>query len=97
VLRRAPDAAALRALREPVARLGAHLLCIDAGATVPGVATMREADGILAAWFDHHQCEAALVRPDHLVYGVARRLGEAQALVQRACRTLADSECAGPG
>jgi 3-(3-hydroxy-phenyl)propionate hydroxylase len=55
---------------------------------VPGVATLAEADGILAAWFDRHRCEAALVRPDHLVYGVARSLGEVEALVQRACTAL---------
>jgi len=25
----------------------------------------------LAGWFDHHRCRAAIVRPDHYVYGVA--------------------------
>lgn len=88
VLRHAPDAAALRALREPAAALGAQLLCIDAAAAVPGIAMLAEADGILAAWFERHQCEGALVRPDHLVYGVARILGEVEALMQRACKTL---------
>ncbi|RZA32152.1 MAG: hypothetical protein EOP92_27510 [Lysobacteraceae bacterium] len=29
-----------------------------------------ELDGVLAAWFDHYRCRAALVRPDHYVYGV---------------------------
>ncbi|MGK6307748.1 bifunctional 3-(3-hydroxy-phenyl)propionate/3-hydroxycinnamic acid hydroxylase [Variovorax sp. DT-64] len=108
VLRQAPDMAALRSLRDPVAVLGAQVVCIDAAATVPGVATLTEADGILAAWFERHQCEAALVRPDHLVYGVARSLGEVEALLQRACKTLgapltspaldvADTACARPG
>ncbi len=46
------------------------------------------ADGILAAWFERHHCKAALVRPDHLVYGVARSLGDTETLMQRACRTL---------
>lgn len=31
-----------------------------------------ELDGVLAAWFARHGCRAAIVRPDHYVYGVAR-------------------------
>ena len=30
-----------------------------------------EADGVLAAWFSSQQCVAAIVRPDHYVWGVA--------------------------
>jgi 3-(3-hydroxy-phenyl)propionate hydroxylase len=30
-----------------------------------------EEDGVLAAWFDRHGCRAAIVRPDHYVFGVA--------------------------
>ncbi len=48
--------------------------------------TLQEADGVLAAWFDRHQCLAALVRPDHYVFGtvdqtaaVPTLLAEAQA------------------
>jgi 3-(3-hydroxy-phenyl)propionate hydroxylase len=26
---------------------------------------------VLARWFERHACRAALVRPDHYVYGVA--------------------------
>ncbi|SFL79856.1 3-(3-hydroxy-phenyl)propionate hydroxylase [Bradyrhizobium sp. NFR13] len=37
--------------------------CTDDGFT--------EEDGVLAAWFDRHDCRAALVRPDHYVFGVA--------------------------
>jgi 3-(3-hydroxy-phenyl)propionate hydroxylase len=33
--------------------------------------TLREADDVGAAWFQHHACAAALVRPDNYVYGVA--------------------------
>ena len=36
-----------------------------------GPAGLREADGVVAAWFDRFQCTAAIVRPDHYVYGVA--------------------------
>ena len=88
VLRHAPDAGTLRALRNPVAALGAQVLCIDAAAAAHGVAVMAEADGILSAWFDRHRCEAALVRPDHLVYGVARTCGDIGELVRRACTRL---------
>jgi 3-(3-hydroxy-phenyl)propionate hydroxylase len=31
----------------------------------------RELDGVVARWFDRHGCRAAVVRPDHYVYGVA--------------------------
>jgi 3-(3-hydroxy-phenyl)propionate hydroxylase len=30
-----------------------------------------EENGVLAAWFDRHGCRAAIVRPDHYVFGVA--------------------------
>jgi 3-(3-hydroxy-phenyl)propionate hydroxylase len=31
-----------------------------------------ELDGVLARWFERHGGCAAIVRPDHYVYGVAR-------------------------
>ncbi len=31
----------------------------------------RERDGVVAAWMQRHACHAALVRPDHYVYGTA--------------------------
>ena len=34
-----------------------------------------EEDGVLAAWFDRHGCRAAIVRPDHYVFGVASDQG----------------------
>jgi 3-(3-hydroxy-phenyl)propionate hydroxylase len=53
-------------------------LAVDAG-LLPVPATvlhldspaLTETDGVLAAWFARHRCAAALVRPDHYVYGVA--------------------------
>ena len=39
--------------------------------------TVVETDGVVAAWFDRHHCAAAIVRPDHYVFGVA---GDASAL-----------------
>ena len=34
--------------------------------------TLAEESGIVARWFDRHDCSAAIVRPDHYVYGVAQ-------------------------
>jgi 3-(3-hydroxy-phenyl)propionate hydroxylase len=31
----------------------------------------RELEGVLARWFERHGCRAAVVRPDHYVYGAA--------------------------
>jgi 3-(3-hydroxy-phenyl)propionate hydroxylase len=42
-----------------------------------GTPQFEEADGVLARWFAQHDCNAAIVRPDHYVYGVA---GSAQDL-----------------
>jgi len=57
-------------------------LVLDAGLTPPAptgldarVASMdslRETEGVLAAWFQRHDCRAALVRPDHYVFGTSR-------------------------
>ncbi|KJF69951.1 FAD-binding monooxygenase, partial [Agrobacterium arsenijevicii] len=33
---------------------------------------LREKDGVLSAWFDRHGVIAALVRPDHYVFGAAQ-------------------------
>ena len=48
-----------------------------------------EEDGIVAAWFARHGAVAALVRPDHYVYGIASTLREIDALAtsfSAACR-----------
>lgn len=39
--------------------------------TLVQVAAEDENDGVLAAWFARRACSAAIVRPDHYVYGVA--------------------------
>ena len=41
-------------------------------------ADAREADGVVARWFQRHGCRAAIVRPDHYVFGGARRRGLAE-------------------
>lgn len=56
-------------------------------AVVPSLTTLRlgadlhECDGVLAAWLRRHECHAALVRPDHCVYGVAADAAGLQALL----------------
>jgi 3-(3-hydroxy-phenyl)propionate hydroxylase len=42
---------------------------------------LAEEDGVLAAWFDRHQCRAAIVRPDHYVFGVAGTEGDLRKLL----------------
>ncbi|MDQ6621345.1 MAG: bifunctional 3-(3-hydroxy-phenyl)propionate/3-hydroxycinnamic acid hydroxylase [Pseudomonadota bacterium] len=45
----------------------------------PNVQSVEEADGVLARWFERHRCCAAIVRPDHYVYGVATTPSELDA------------------
>lgn len=44
----------------------------DADAIDPSA--LREKDGVLSAWFERHGAVAALVRPDHYVFGAARNI-----------------------
>jgi 3-(3-hydroxy-phenyl)propionate hydroxylase len=46
-----------------------------------GTPGARETDGVVDAWFHRHGCIAALVRPDHYVYGVATSAEDLTALV----------------
>ena len=45
---------------------------------------LPEQGGVLAGWFRRHGCVAALVRPDHYVYGTAQCLDEIAPLPQSA-------------
>ncbi|MGF6970833.1 3-(3-hydroxy-phenyl)propionate hydroxylase [Paraburkholderia sp. WC7.3g] len=47
-----------------------------------------ELDGVLASWFDRHGCCAAIVRPDHYVYGVAGSASELESELARLEATL---------
>jgi 3-(3-hydroxy-phenyl)propionate hydroxylase len=38
---------------------------------LPQTHRIVEIDGVLAGWFQRNECRAAIVRPDHYVYGVA--------------------------
>ena len=40
-----------------------------------------EENGVVARWFDRHGCAAAIVRPDHYVYGVSRDLPSLSAMM----------------
>lgn len=51
------------------------------GLTVIDLATAPERDGVVAAWMQRHGCRAALLRPDHYVYGTATTPDELQALL----------------
>ncbi|MBR1144877.1 bifunctional 3-(3-hydroxy-phenyl)propionate/3-hydroxycinnamic acid hydroxylase [Bradyrhizobium sp. AUGA SZCCT0431] len=69
--RNAPDLTA--DVRAHLTGLGMRLIRICSGdaADQAGHDAVAEEDGVLAAWFDRHGCRAAIVRPDHYVFGVA--------------------------
>ena len=51
------------------------------GGTTVRLAARFDIEGVAAAWFDAHDCDAALVRPDHHVFGTARGGAARAALV----------------
>ncbi|WP_407117772.1 bifunctional 3-(3-hydroxy-phenyl)propionate/3-hydroxycinnamic acid hydroxylase [Bradyrhizobium sp. LMG 9283] len=51
-----------------------------AGAGASGV--LEESEGVLADWFDRHGVVAAIVRPDHYVFGTARNPAELGGLLR---------------
>jgi 3-(3-hydroxy-phenyl)propionate hydroxylase len=69
--RNAPDLTA--DVRADLTRLGMRLIRVRskdaAGQAEQDV--VAEEDGVLESWFDRHGCRAAIVRPDHYVFGVA--------------------------
>jgi 3-(3-hydroxy-phenyl)propionate hydroxylase len=67
--RNAPDLTA--EMRAPLAQLGMRLIRVGSPDTAVGHDVVPEEDGVLATWFDRHGCRAAIVRPDHYVFGVA--------------------------
>lgn len=95
VLRDAPSAEQVEQWADALQRLQAQIACIGAPThAVAGVLVLGEADGILARWFGQHASSAALVRPDHIVYGVARGAAQTTELLQRACEHLAGQPAA---
>ena len=51
------------------------------GITVVALARTPEAEGVVARWMRRHACQAALVRPDHYVFGTAGTQSELVALL----------------
>ncbi|HEX4327576.1 MAG TPA: FAD-binding monooxygenase, partial [Burkholderiales bacterium] len=49
---------------------------------------LTETEGVLGQWFARHDCAAALVRPDHYVYGVAANAAELAAMLNRLAREI---------
>jgi len=60
-------------MKADLSRLGARLIRVRSAAAIDrdDCDTVVEEDGVLADWFDRHGCHAAIVRPDHYVFGVA--------------------------
>ncbi|RYY93949.1 MAG: FAD-binding monooxygenase, partial [Comamonadaceae bacterium] len=52
------------------------------------LALTPELHGVVAQWMQRHGCVAALVRPDHYVYGIATHGAEIAALVEEAAAEL---------
>jgi 3-(3-hydroxy-phenyl)propionate hydroxylase len=76
---------------------GWRLVLRDAGQAIDAVVprlrslslpALNECDGVLAAWFDRHRCSAALVRPDHYVFGTAIDAAGVRGLLAQACAAL---------
>jgi 3-(3-hydroxy-phenyl)propionate hydroxylase len=57
-----------------------------------GIGGALETDGVAEAWFQRHQCVAALVRPDNYVYGVASTGDDVAALVAELATQLGVAE-----
>ena len=62
---------------ESIARLDLYTAALGAGDIVRRI---DEREGVLAGWFADNGCKAALVRPDHYVFGTADTREEAEAL-----------------
>ena len=82
---RRPDAATLLTL------CAAHP-DISAAAIAPAGSpdTLEETEGVLASWFDRHGVAAAVVRPDHYVFGTARNDAELGDLLREIDTRLRD-------
>lgn len=53
-------------------------------ASVVALTGQDDGEGVAADWFRRHECVAALLRPDHYVFGVARTAAQVPALLREA-------------
>ncbi|WP_185878908.1 bifunctional 3-(3-hydroxy-phenyl)propionate/3-hydroxycinnamic acid hydroxylase [Variovorax sp. MHTC-1] len=87
-LRDAPSGEQFARLAADLRSLHATAVCLCDVEDAEGLIGFLEADGVIARWFETQDCSAALVRPDHIVYGIAADLDGAQALLERARTAL---------
>jgi len=79
------DASSLLALCADDPDLSAAVVA-PAGLGTPGA--LEETEGVLAGWFDRHGAIAAMVRPDHYVFGTARNATELRELLRELATRL---------
>lgn len=78
-----------------LSRLGASIglvlatLAPRAGVEDQELLVVRESENILSHWFEANGCVAALIRPDHYVYGAAETDGESRSLLLAYLEALA--------
>lgn len=97
VLKDPPAANAMAQWAEALDLLHAQVVCFGGPSSTADALTLHEADGVVARWFEQHGCMAALVRPDHVVYGVAADANDIGPLLQRACLHVDAQAMAGTG
>jgi len=71
-------------LQRRLSAIDGKILCLadgkDSCQSGPGVWTIAEADGLLGSWMRDHKLIAALVRPDHYVFAVAKQASDLNAM-----------------
>ena len=50
------------------------LACIGERSLHPRVIAIQEREPLIATWLERHRCNAALVRPDHVVFGTTAHM-----------------------
>jgi 3-(3-hydroxy-phenyl)propionate hydroxylase len=63
--------AAPSAIDDSARELGMRVIRIGTAQSTAAQELMMEESGVVARWFGRHECAAAIVRPDHYVFGVS--------------------------
>jgi 3-(3-hydroxy-phenyl)propionate hydroxylase len=71
VLKAGSELATSRAIAARALDAGLQVLRIAGADEDMAADAIREESGVVSRWFGQHECAAAIVRPDHYVYGVA--------------------------